>query len=393
MRRRAFLQAGSTVAVASLAGCAAFSGDNKFMTWTPENGWPLASFGPRNTRTSPLASPPRSSPSETTSINSDERVRSLLASSDRVVVGTDTSLQAFTHELDPSWEKSTGGTVAALYDGTAYTAGRTNESVAVGAYGLANGEEDWETTTAYKESLTHLIPSENRLLLSGSSLRSFDRDLGSQNWSYDGSYSVQHVLGNNTLGFGTTGLHELELQSGISELQHGTTKATELLDTPTIDSPVCLIDGRYYFMTQFPNEGASIIAFEGTKQWGSPLADVSGYTGQAVSGSGVYAAGYETIETGYGAGVVGKYALDDGSEQWTRPTETWINAPVVAGNSESETILVGGGGSNGGNLYAFDAASGTELWNVTTESPIERVIPVGERVYIGTQGGQVLIIE
>lgn len=391
MRRRALLQTASVATLVSLAGCAAFSGDNDFETWTPDEGWPLAHFGPRNTGYSQFATPPRSQPDRVTSVEVNDPVRSLVAGGNSIVVGTKTKIHTYDRNLEPEWTDPDGGNVSAIHDGTVYAAGPTDEGTVVHAHSLADGTRQWRTTTGDQDALTHLIPTTDDVLVTDSTIMTFSPSNGSQKWSHDTPAPVHHAVGKGALYFATTGLNKATLRSGFDELQHGPLKTTELLDTPRIESPLTLIDGRVYFMVEFPADGAVVVAFEnGSEQWRAPIG-VTSYTGQAVDQDAAYAVGVRTGENRIDGGLLGAYALnDEGREQWQKETDAWIHAPVLTGgDGTAETVLAYGGG-DGGVIYAFDASDGTELWTVETTAEVDIVAPVGSRVYAGTRDGTVI---
>lgn len=204
---------------------------------------------------------------------------------------------------------------------------------------------------------------------------------------------MHHAVGNGALYFATTGLGKATLRSGLDELQHGPLETTELLDTPRIESPLTYIDDRLYFMVTFPSDGGVVVAFEdGHEQWRTPIG-VSSYTGQAVDRDAAYAAGVRTSENRIDGGLLGAYALNaEGREQWQKETDGWVHTPILAGgDGTAETVLAYGGG-DGGNIYAFDANDGTQLWNVKTTAVVSAVAPVGSRVYAGTRDGTIFAL-
>ena len=393
MRRRALLQAGSVTALAALAGCAAFSGDNDFETWTPDEGWPLTAFGPRNTGYSQFATPPRSTPEWVQSVETDNRVHSLVAGGNSIVVGTETNVQTYDQDLESEWTAPDGGKVAAIRDGTVYAAGHTDDGTVVHAHSLADGSRQWRTTYGDSDALTHLIPTAGAVLLTDSTIMAFSPSDGARKWTHDTPAPVHHAVGNGALYFATTGLGKATLRSGLDEIQHGPLKTTELLDTPRIQSPLTSIDDRLYCIVTFPSDGGVVVAFEdGREQWRTPIG-VSSYTGQAVDHDAAYAAGVRTSEDRIDGGLLGAYALNaEGREQWQKETNGWIHAPILTGgNGTAETVLAYGGGE-GGNIYAFDANDGTQLWNVETTAEVDAIAPVGSRVYAGTRDGTVFAL-
>ena len=98
----------------------------------------------------------------------------------------------------------------------------------------------------------------------------------------------------------------------------------------------------------------ALSAADGSDRWTAPFSASSVRGAPAVVDGVVFATATKSSE----AGVVAARAVEDGSELWTRPLDTGLQAaPVV----QDGTVYVQG---NDGRLFALDATTGEEMWTV-----------------------------
>jgi len=131
-------------------------------------------------------------------------------------------------------------------------------------------------------------------------------------------------------------------------------------------------DGTVYGREDWRNDGKrgafALSTPDGERKWTyGEVGGYSTYTAVVVSEEGDVYFGYADDEVGSGKGDM--YALEaDGDERWVRDVGSVYNTPIVCDG----IVYVG---SDRGNVHAFDADNGDELWTRGFESPEEYATP------------------
>ena len=148
------------------------------------------------------------------------------------------------------------------------------------------------------------------------------------------------------------------------------------------DGRPVVADGAVYFPAQTPGTLVALDEQTGAMRWQQGSSATS--STPVVSGGMVYTAGADEI--------VRAYHTQDGTPSWTFQTGGSAgNALIATGAAltvDSGTLYVG---SQGGDLYALNPASGKVIWSVATGGPIDNSPAVADgAVFVNTENGQIL---
>lgn len=140
-------------------------------------------------------------------------------------------------------------------------------------------------------------------------------------------------------------------------------------------------DGVVYFGSQAPDTLTALDEKTGAMRW---QAGASGINAPPITGGGlVYVAGADQI--------IRAFHVQDGSPAWT--FQTGGNAGNALIGTGAALTLANGvlyAGSQGGDLYALDAATGKQRWSVAVSSPIDQPPAVADgAIFITTEAAQV----
>jgi hypothetical protein len=383
--------------------------------------WPTASYGARNTRHNPDASPPRSAPTTEWSVSLPGVASSVVVGSTFVHASSDEATVAVAPDGSERWRVGVGGGLTAV-DGRLYVAADT--LVAVDA---ASGDEIWrgpaemEPRSVYEANGTVYVTERERL-------RGLHADTGEQRWRIETARYPRLVADAHRVGV-VTGERVRFLEPG--EVETGLFREPEprIVESlapgwsPEIVSATLLEGGLY--LGQFGDSVADLHAtarrfqfVTDDERWVTPY-DWSGVSALAVDDERVYAVPYHATLDPLESSVV---ALNHGTgvQEWRDDGEL-LGTPAVGGDvvvaggahpgSPSVCVSDGDGtGSNGtesggteseptcsdgeaaagsGVLRAFDAETGERLWTLEPGASFGSypIALVAERVYYGDADG------
>lgn len=198
-----------------------------------------------------------------------------------------------------------------------------------------------------------------------------DADDGTKKWSYMGGFDVSTspAIANKTVYFGSEDNNVYALNADDGSARWTHETLGGILSSPAV------VDGTVYVGTR---AGFSALnADTGDEQWNKTMRWVG--SSPAVGAGSVY----------FGSLDDNVYALDaaDGTEQWSHNTGDYVSSSPVLVDG---TIYIG---SDNGNLYALDADDGTEKWTYETGGITSSLAVVDGTVYFGSLDGQVYALD
>lgn len=313
-----------------------------------------------------------------------------------VYFGTHTEGNGSVYALDAEtgdvlWEFTTGGPVVAsptVVDGVLYIGSEDRRLYALDA---RTGEEVWNHTakgrafsptvwnhTVYFHSTNGEPTSTN---YNNATVYALDADTGERLWEYstDRQMSSAPTVTDGVVYIGSFDSNLYALDATTGERMWSYSVGPTLFDSVT-GSPT-VFEGKVYVGAPGPGENDTFYALDGenrTVVWNFTTDSFLFYSPTAADGK-VYVANENSV-----------YALDadDGSVVWNRTTGYGPSSPpTVAG----DRLYIGADDSSlpnpeGGALYSFDADTGKQVLNYTTNSIVSGAIVLDGVVYFGVGG-------
>lgn len=269
---------------------------------------------------------------------------------DTVYVGADNGNLYAIDVSDGSerWQFETGQEIQstpAVADGTVYFGSNDGYVYAVNA---ADGSEAWQYEAFDQVASSPVV--RNDTVYIGSGIPSFiegrvhalDRTDGSENWVFnpDSSVPTRPVVRNGTVYIGAGEVYAIDAAEGTKEWEFSPINVGG-------NMALTMANGTVYCTHGTVGEISAVDASDGTKQW------TFGTTGSLENASDI-------------------------TEEFSRPTVADGTVYLGSQNTESNS-------NRDANVYAIDAANGTEQWTVAANGAV-RASPVvaGNTVYIGT---------
>lgn len=359
-----------------------------------ENSWPLERYDTKNSGHNSNAVITKNDPKITSSIEVGFAIFSIVVSNPYLAVSGASGTKTYHHDnliaesqrvTSPSFLPGNSMDNELYY---ASNPNREDRSSIVGT-ALSNGEiEIFFESDRYNVKFEYLSITDDLLLAGSKNSNTFyviQRRTGDLHWSGTGSFPV--LSDNRVYATGPSGVWCYEIEPDLFETNRkwSANTSTQELYPPAVSNNSLLFGsfGRAIESGQL----FSINAVNGEQKW-KPLELGNNVTSPAIVGERGFVGYTNDNNTG---GIISVDILS-GDILWEEKMAFWSDAPVIAGNN---IVLSYGGRYDGkyrGVLQAHKLETGERLWQRYFSSPVQTVVPVADRMYVGTEAGKLLIL-
>lgn len=349
--------------------------------------WPLARFGPRNTASDPLASPPTAPDVRSVPTASDPRtlVAAGRGADMRVLVGGPGSLRAHGADGTRKWTGD-GRTVVGIRP-------LTNVGYAVGggplrSFDVRDGRIRWESV---RETGLGLVPTERGLLVPfDGGVAVYDRD-GDERYRFSPGRDPGEatVAVDDGLFVGRSGgVFRLRPRGLVRSLRGRPPAVAWAVERSRRPLRTVALDDLDVFVSEGSagrRSGGGLVRLSraGQRLWSRRLATSPG--GFAVGEDRLFVAtsGDDTAPSALVA-----LSRTDGATEWVQRGGSSYTPPVLAGN----LVVVGTGLPDGSGVVRALDRDGRAVWTAGTSTPVRSVVPAAERCYAVTDGGRLYVL-
>lgn len=301
---------------------------------------------------------------------------SLAFAGGRLYAGTFSGVEAFSMSGERVWERrfedpdddvvSRPGTVAASSEIVV-----TRGSATLQALDPDDGSTRWTKDIGRAVGQTRAVGG--RVYAGGDRLVAYDASDGATVWDADrpAGYLAVDADRDRLYTAGDAGVvHAFDARSGDHQWSFET-------GARTAPPGVAPAGETIYAATSTPDQPGTLFALDaatGDERWQAPIAKPADLSAPAVGADHVFVASF-----GERSGLFTAFDRADGTEAWTRPTESWRYAHPVAADG---TVYVKSEG-----MLAIDAASGDVRWRFDAAGTTTRPLVVGDRLYTTSDNG------